>query len=163
VLPPFTATLADRLKSDVLSNESETLPNELKSAIENVKRSFSSSDAISGIDSISKDHVIDSASCAAVLEASLGSIATIYDAAFKIKTERMASEELRRALNSAKSTSTKLLSVWDSLIPELDEVKKEAESVVEATSKLSSRLVKLHATHVGILEGVANLLEAHQQ
>lgn len=162
VFPPHTTALVDRLESDVLASESEVLPAQLKGAIDSVKQSFSSYGARTGIESIRNDRTIDSASCAAVLEASLGAIATISNAAFQIKTERMASEEMQRALNSAKSTSTKLLSVWDSLLPELEEVKKDAEVVVEATAKLSSKLVKLHATQVGILEGVANLLESNQ-
>jgi hypothetical protein len=162
VFPPQTTALVDKLESDVLASESEALPNQLKSAIDSVKQSFSSYGARTGIESIRNDRTIDSASCAAVLEASLGAIATISNAAFQIKTEHMASEEMQRALNSAKSTSAKLLNVWDSLIPELEEVKRDAEVVVEAAAKLSSKLVKLHATQVGILEGVANLLESNQ-
>ena len=162
VFPLHTTALVDRLERDVLASESDVILAQLKGAIDSVKQSFSSYGARTGIESIRNDRTIDTASCAAVLEASLGAIATISNAAFQIKTERMASEEMQRALNSAKSTSTKLLSVWDSLIPELEDVKKDAEVVVEATARLSSKLVKLHATQVGILEGVANLLESNQ-
>ena len=162
VFPPQTTALVDRLESDVLTSKPDVLPNQLKRAIDSVKQSFSSYGARTGIESIRNDRPIDNASCTAVLEASLGAIATISNAAFQLKTESMASDELQRALGSAKSTSTKLLSVWDSLIPDLEDVKRDAESVVEATAKLSSKLVKLHATHVGILDGVANLLESNE-
>jgi hypothetical protein len=163
VCVPDAASSVARLEREFLEKPtaSEGAPAEIREALQLARERFGSSETKRAFELVRSSSTVDNASYMAVLGASVDSLTNISSAVSTLRTEQMAASELKASLSVAKATSKKLLDVWDSLIPELEDIKKDAQQVLDATAHLSTRLVRLHATHVGIMEGVANLIQSN--
>ena len=161
VCPPETTEAIERVRRFTKNTIEKTddVPDELKHAFEGVKDMLESQNG--SVTKIEHGQMIDSNECGQLVAQSMNAVAKLSEAAFAIKKSDIASKELKQTLSDMKAMSHKLVGVWDTLLPELERIKSDASQLVDGASKLSSRLVALHATHKGIIEGVANAFEGY--